>query len=272
MRIKRFLGLLWMGPALVVALTATAAGAPPASAAATGAGPASSSVAQLSGYACVRARDPLLRGMTVTAVMRPLSGTQRLELRFDLLKAFHRAGRYRAVKGKNLGIWFSPTDPATLGQQAGDVWRFDHPVVGLAAPAFYRLRVGFRWVGGGGRILGRQTLLTPICHQLELRPDLAVASLSVQPVVSHPGDDVFTAVVRNRGATGAGPFSVELDLPGYANLVHTVTWLGPHRRKQVTFLAPACASGSELRVLADPGGQVDDYDPANNSLVFACPG
>ena len=88
------------------------------------------------------------------------------------------------VRGRGLGSWISPTDP-TLGQQAGDVWILNNPVVNLFAPAAYRFRVTFRWIGSQGQTLGTAMQLEPdLLPARAARPDLLVRSLSVTPITS----------------------------------------------------------------------------------------
>src|SRR5437588_10583069 len=75
--------------------------------------------AQLMAFGCQRALDPLARGVQVTAVMRPLPGTRKLELKFDLLHRLKGTRRFVPVHGGDLGRWKSPSDP-TLGRLPAD--------------------------------------------------------------------------------------------------------------------------------------------------------
>jgi hypothetical protein len=225
--------------------------------------------AQLTDFSCQRAVDPLLRGMSVAAVMRPIPATRQMQMKAVLLKASRRLGHYRVVPHlRDLDHWISPTDP-TLGQRPADVWRVIFPVVGLPAPAFYRLRISFRWIELARRVLATRTLSTSACHQLELRPDLVASSLTVKSAAG--GEDRYVAVVRDRGLTGAGPFAVQLNATTGILGTQTVTWLGSHVSKRLVFLAPACTSGSGLTLAVDPDEQVLDYDRANNTLSITCP-
>lgn len=266
MGLKRIIATCLGGPAAALALTA------PAHAAAILAAPspAPPGPATLSGFRCVRAIDPPLRGIDVTAVMRPIPSTQHLALRFDLLRAARRHGHYRVVHGPNLATWISPPDPS-LGQHPADVWRLSHPVAGLPAPAYYRLRVSFRWIEMRGRVLAQVVRQTPLCHQLELRPDLAVGAVGVQALSARPGYDAYTATIRNRGASPAGPFDVALTIAGTAQPAHTVALLRARHTRQVRFVAPACTAGDRVSVAADSAGTVEDLDRSNNVLTVSCP-
>jgi hypothetical protein len=250
-----------LGVAAVGPVTAAAPAAPVAQ-------PSSSPVAALSSYTCTHAREPLARAVAVTAVMRPVSGTHRLALRFELLKALHRYGHPRLVRGPNLGTWLSPSDPR-LGQQPADVWQVSHPVAGLAAPAYYRLRVSFRWLGTGNRVLSEQTLTTPACHQVELRPDLTVRSITASPATSSTGS--YGVVIANRGASGAGPFDIAFSVNGAAPGRAQVRWIAPRSDRALTFSGPACTAGQPVTVTVDPDDGIDDFDRTNNSLTVPCP-
>jgi hypothetical protein len=224
--------------------------------------------ASLTAFSCVTSADPLERAIDVTAVMRPVPGTGRMQLRFQLMQ--RRPGRaVRSLSAPKLGSWLIPT-PVTLGRNPADVWRLSHPVVNLPAPATYRLRVSFRWLGLTGQVLGTRTLLSAACHQPELRPDLVARSLAITPSSTHPGEDVYMAVIADRGVRGAGPFDVGLTFPGHA-LSHTVSWLGAHASRRIRFLAPACTPGDAVTVTADSGHVIDDYNRSNNALSVPCP-
>ena len=110
--------------------------------------------AQLRGFVCKQAQNPANRVVSVTAVMKPVTGTRTMELRFELLERAAGTHVMTEVSGGDLDTWLSPRD-RTLGRQPGDVWVLKHPVKDLAGPARYRFRVSFRWKGKHGRVLGK---------------------------------------------------------------------------------------------------------------------
>jgi hypothetical protein len=118
----------------------------------------------LEDFACLRAPNALNRAIEVTAVMRPVSGTQAMSMKFVLVRRPASGGPFTAVAGKELGRWLTPTPPS-LGQRPGDVWRLNKVVVNLASPYVYRLRVTFRWTGKSEAPLGRTLLSSPLCAQ-----------------------------------------------------------------------------------------------------------
>jgi len=130
-----------------------------ASASVTAASPRSAS---LEHFACTRAAEALNRAVAVTAVMRPVAGTRRMELKFVLLRRRAGTSAFTPVSGKGLGRWVHPDDP-NLGQRPGDVWEYAKPVVNLVAPAVYRFRVTFRWDEAATR--SDAVLLSSTCDQ-----------------------------------------------------------------------------------------------------------
>lgn len=227
--------------------------------------------ASLAQFSCVHALDPDNRSVSVRAVMRPLAGTRRMAIKFDLLE--QTAGSAPVTLGKvgGLGVWITPTDP-TLGQLAGDVWRLSKPVINLDAPAGYQFRVTFRWNGSHGRIVGTAVRLSRTCHQPELRPDLLVDTISVTAVSGQPSQDLYTAVIADQGATGAGPFEV-LFAPGDASapITDTVQFLGAHKTRRLSFVGPVCDPANPPTITVDAASQVDDYNRANNVMSAECP-
>jgi hypothetical protein len=226
---------------------------------------------ELRTFVCQHALDPPARAVSVQAVMRPVAQTAKMQMRFDLLR--QKPGHaFVVVRGRNLGSWISPQDP-TLGQSPGDVWVVNHPVVNLSAPATYRFRVTFRWLGSSGQVLSTAVQSSPNCYQPELRPDLLVRSLSVNPISSGPsaGQTAYTAVIANRGSTAAGSFLVEFTDGDGASQTAQIASIGAHATTKHRFVAAPCSAGSTLTVTVDPANTVDEYDLANNTFTMACP-
>lgn len=233
---------------------------------------ASTPKAQLRSFVCQTARDPATRGIDVTAVMRPLSHTMRMALRFDLLDRQHRSGPLAAVHYGDLGTWIYPKNK-TLGQRPGDIWKVQHPVAQLPlAPAYYKFKVSFRWFGAHNHVLGTAVRYSPTCFQPELRPDLQVLAIHIAPSPSNPKRDVYSVVIRNAGASSTGQgFEVQI-----ADRLSTKTKplpaLGPHSRTVTSFVGPLCNVASPPMFTVDPAGLIDDFNRANNSLTATCPG
>ncbi len=223
--------------------------------------------ASLRSAVCVTALDPASRAIGITAVMRPLADTEKMQLKPQLLSRANSASPYTRVRGGDLDNWVPTPDPA-LGRQPGDVWNFIKQVVRLKAPATYRFRVFFRWIGAHGRILGTAARTGPTCYQPELRPDLQVRTISVQAVPGQPDQNAYVALIHNAGATAAGPFQVQFS-EGDVLKTHTVSRLAAHSSVKERFIGPLCTAGAAA-VTADPTDQVDDLNRANNTLAVVC--
>jgi len=144
--------------------TCLIAGAAAVATSAVAAGAAQSPRASLQDPVCRQAPIALDRAVAITAVMRPVIGTERMKLRFNLFEKPRSTRSYSPVSGGDLGKWISPSNP-TLGQRPADQWNLRKQVVNLTGPAVYRFRVTFRWIGAQGRSLERQYRWSPPCDQ-----------------------------------------------------------------------------------------------------------
>jgi CARDB len=223
---------------------------------------------ELRSMVCQKALDPPARAVSIQAVMRPVSGTAGMQMRFDLMRRTKPGAPFRLVRGRLLGSWISPQDPS-LGQRPGDVWIVNHPVVDLTAPATYRFRVRFRWSGSSGQTLSTADQTSSTCYQPELRSDLVVRSLTVTPMAS--GNDAYVAEIGNRGLTPAGPVEVDLAGVSSAPLAQTLGSVGARSSARERFVAPPCTAGASLTVTVDPSQTTDEYDFTNNTLTVPCP-
>jgi CARDB protein len=261
--------------ALAVAVGGAAAVAGPAAATARAAvAPATagpSPRAQLGQFTCQRGLNPADRAVSVQAVMRPLTGTRRLAVKFELLQRAAGTSPESVVRAGDLGVWITPTNP-TLGQVPGDVWRLTKAVINLDAPAGYQFKVLFRWIGAHARVIGTAVRFSRSCQQPELRPDLQVRSITVSPLSGRPSRYLYTAVIADAGATGAGPFEV-LFTPGDSSpaAIRTVSFLAARSSVQVSFTGPSCNAASPPTVTADAAHEVDDDNRANNVMSVVCP-
>jgi hypothetical protein len=212
--------------------------------------------------------DPAGRAVAITAVMRPVSGTERMALKFELERRAPHGGAFTVLRGRNLGDWVHPAD-SSLGQLPGDEWMLKHNVVNLVGPAYYRFRVSFRWIGASGHLLAERARLSQVCYQPEPRADLSVRSIAVTSL--SPQQDRYVVLIHNGGATAAGPFTVALNIPSAAAQTAAIGSLAPGAGLRETFTGPLCHAGSSVTAIADPSRQVDDANRKNNSLTVACP-
>jgi hypothetical protein len=85
------------------------------------------------------------------------ASTQRMEIRFDLLRA-EPAGEFMRVAAPGLRIW-------TRAAAGVERYQYRKRVENLPAPASYRTLVLYRWRDSSGTILHRARALTPACEQ-----------------------------------------------------------------------------------------------------------
>jgi hypothetical protein len=147
----------------LTALACALAAGPAVAAAEQSSGTTTPPRAGLDGFVCKRASDALDRVIAVVGVMRPVTGTQRMEMRFVLQRRAPGAALFTPVRGGDLGHWRQP-DPTTLGQRPNDVWRLRKLVANLPGPATYRFRVSFRWLGASG-VLSNSALTSSTCTE-----------------------------------------------------------------------------------------------------------
>jgi CARDB len=252
-----FAGVAALACCLVLMAATSATGAPPR--------------ALLRSFSCHRAIDPASRSVSVTAVMRPMVGTRHLAIKFDLMMSAGSGSPQKAVRAGDLGVWKTPKTP-TLGQLPGDVWNLQKSVVALAAPATYRFRVMYRWTGMSGHVLATTVRFSHTCRQRELRPDLAVTSISVTPDPMNPSRDDYSAVIANLGNSSAGPFEVLFaTADGTVAQADTIDLLKAHSSITDTFNGPLCTAANAPTITADSTDEVNDLNRANNAMPAVCP-
>ncbi len=223
----------------------------------------------LTAFACRRALEPDRRTVSVTAVMRPVPGTQRLTMRFELFGV--GGGRTTPVRGGDLGTWLAP-NPPTLGQLPDDVWIVHHPVKGVPVPALYHFRVAFRWMGTGSRILATAVRVSDNCWQPDMRPQLEVESTSAEPVGNGSGQDAYTAQIANTGLTAAKAVQVVFTPVGGPTQSVTLPQLGPQEQRTVQFTGPACTAASGAPTVAvDPNHKINQRPGGASSMTATCP-
>jgi hypothetical protein len=204
-----------------------------------------------------------LRLLEVRATMRSIPGAVRMAVRFDLSERTPTSGGFAARAAPDLGLWLK-------SKRGVDPYTYDQTVKGLDAPAAYQMRVGFRWLGKGGRVLKSAHRLTPVCQQPDLRPDLVIKSVFVEPpqVAGKPWH--YTVVVRNTGKTAAGPFSVGYEPTGAPAQALPIAGLAPATQTRVTFAGPACVSSGPPAFTADVSNQVDESSETDNQAAATC--
>ena len=217
-------------------------------------------VPQLSfGKAIVVSCDAQAREAVFEGQVRVFRKAPRMQMRFTLQASTPDAPLWRKVPLPGFSGWI--TAPANLGK-----YTYDKTVQDLLAPASYRAVVNFRWRDRSGRTIRTERAISPICKQVDVRPDLVVRNVRVE-------DGSYVGVVFNRGREAAGPFALDFLVDGSPAGRVEVMGLAPQTPVTVTSPTPAgrrCAGETPLEAVADPRAQVDEADEENNASRSVC--
>ena len=225
--------------------------------------------AKLASFVCQTGLDPASRAISVTAVMRPVTGTEKMSMRFQLLKRAKRWSRPVALTGTDLNSWLTPKNP-TLGSRPGDRWVVKHPVVDLAGPDFYRFKVAFRWIDASGHVIGKA---------LREQRDVLPARETGRPRDRGRQGHAVDGRSRVRRIPGPGPehrqdpsgqFNVEYS-DGSTTHEKLILQLLPHHQRGVYFKEPACSAAAPATITADPEHMVDVSSRLDSSTTTTCP-
>lgn len=107
---------------------------------------------------CVTSEEQAERAATFAGEMASIPGSSKMEMRIDVLERTPREMAFHMVSAPGLGVWRT----AAPGVKS---YRYLKEVTNLAAPAFYRAVVRYRWFNGKGRLLKTAELRTPRCAQ-----------------------------------------------------------------------------------------------------------
>ncbi|MCW3010269.1 MAG: hypothetical protein JWO90_673 [Solirubrobacterales bacterium] len=203
------------------------------------------------------------RAVGFGATMPGAPGASVLAVRFTLEQR-RGSGGWKTLRVRGWERYERSADDAT-----GFVYQ--KRVERLAPGAWYRVVVRFRWTGAGGRLVKRATRTSRACRQPDLRPDLAV--LSVTPEVLAPDRTRYVVRVRNLARTAVqGPVRVGLAVDGVPLGTEGVPLLTAGATADVVFEGPACLPGGSLRAAVDPDDDLEEAREADNVLSLACPG
>jgi len=119
----------------------------------TSANPAS---AMLEG--CVTSVLQSERSVTFAGEMTAVAGTAKMEISIRLLERLPGEDQYRLVSAPGLGAWRSSAPGVKI-------YTYIKQVTDLAAPAFYRGEIRFRWLNAQDRPIKVQELRTSRCEQ-----------------------------------------------------------------------------------------------------------
>lgn len=212
---------------------------------------------------CHRALHPSERYMAVEGEMHALGSGERMQIRFDLYRRSSPSARFGRVAGPGLGVWH-------LAEPGVGSYRFVKRITNLPGTVDYRVGVSLQWLAADGSRLAGVVRYTPVCHQVELRPDLRVERIAM---ASGPdaGSATYSVVVGNHGGGAARRFNVTLSVGGMALAPASVNGLAVGRRRAVTLVGPRCTPYTPLSAVVDPEHRVPEVVDANNARTTACP-
>jgi hypothetical protein len=213
--------------------------------------------------ACAPALEQGDRFAVFEGRMRSVKGTARMQMRFALEVRNPDTPRWHAVATPGFGRWVS-SDPGVSR------YVYTKRVENLVAPASYRAAVRFRWVDARGHRIASQRVVSPASVQPDLRPNLLPLDILVKPAPG-PKRSRYAIPVVNRGRSASGPFDLALTVGGEALPLQAVEDLAAGERRVVSIDGPTCEPGSELTVVVDPSGAVDERIEADNRLTLPCP-
>jgi CARDB len=186
---------------------------------------------------------------------------QRLQMRFTLQVSTPGASRWRSVSAPGFGVWYS-ADPGVTR------WTYAKRVQDLLAPASYRAKVRFRWRDARGTVVARTSVVSSVCKQPDLRPDLTTGALSAQAAGTSAAR--YAVEVRNTGRGEADATILTLGF-GSTLLEAAVPALDAGETRTVTVTGPRCQAGSEVELILDPASRVDERDEDDNTRLVPCP-
>lgn len=208
--------------------------------------------------------DPLTanRYAIFASQMTAVPGSRTMAVSFVLQERSAKASGFVVVSAPGFGEWVS-------SQPGVGIFTYDHEVTGLPAPSAFRVLVRARWIDRHHRVLRRAMILSPVCVQPLLVPDL-----SIGPALSHTdaagGDVVYSVAVRNDGTAAAGPFEVSLSVGGVALAPVTVQSLAADSSALVQFTGPRCSAGSSIVATADAANVVSEPPNSDRTRSFVC--
>ncbi|HXD53807.1 MAG TPA: hypothetical protein VN618_03555 [Solirubrobacteraceae bacterium] len=107
---------------------------------------------------CVTSAEPAERSATFAGEMSVVPGSSKMEMRIDVLERQPREMAFHAVSAAGLGVWRT----AAPGVKT---YRYLKQVTNLAAPAYYRAAIRFRWLSSKGKLIKTMELHTARCLQ-----------------------------------------------------------------------------------------------------------
>jgi hypothetical protein len=238
-----------LSAAVLAALSASAAGAPPDLAA------ADVPQASVRLVACsMDAHEAAFKGR-----MLRIAGAERMGMRFTLLERTGAPG-FTPVKAPGLGRWRrSRPGVGTFG--------YRQAVKGLPQNAIHRMRVDFRWYDADGEVVARARRRSRACRQFQALPNLGVAIVGSAPTTVR-GVRRYRVRVVNAGRAQVTGTAVRFWVDGSVLDTVTVSPLGVGAQRLVGFRGPVC--GASVKAEADPDGVIVESSEQDNGQELGC--
>ena len=112
---------------------------------------------------CVEAPEQAERSATFAGEMSMIPGAAKMEMRIDVLERAPTEETFHVVAAPGLGVW-------RWAASGVKTYRYLKEVTNLAAPAYYRAAVRFKWVNAKGKLVKAYELKTPRCIQSVSKP------------------------------------------------------------------------------------------------------
>jgi hypothetical protein len=122
---------------------------------------------------CVTSAEPAQRAATFAGEMATIPGSAKMEMRIDVLERMPRELVFHSITAPGLGVWRT----SALGVKT---YKYLKEITNLAAPAYYRAVVRFRWVNAKGHTIKSLEARTSRCAQTV--PPSEPAKRSEEPV------------------------------------------------------------------------------------------
>jgi hypothetical protein len=122
---------------------------------------------------CVTSPEPEARAVTFAGEMATIPGSTKMEMRIDVLERMPRELVFHTVTAPGLGVWRT----SAPGVKS---YKYLKEITNLAAPAYYRAVVRFRWVNAKGHTIKSLEARTPRCT--ETAPPSESVKRSEEPI------------------------------------------------------------------------------------------
>lgn len=209
---------------------------------------------------CVESAAYSDRQVGIYASMRPYKRTKRMQMRFQLLRAYPGQS-YKRVTGLGLGDWVGVSPKASVAIR--------HMIIsGVDTAATYRGRVDFRWRGKTRRWTTKRTAFTSrTCQLVTPAPDLQVVVFRIVNTIGTVS--TYQVDIANNGGSEARSVALDLSVDGKSVATRSIESMLLGATASYQLSAATCKTGAKL--VLDPGGLVHEAEELNNSAEIGCP-